>query len=105
MIDATPATPPAPFVLGDNNVWPYRLDGGGWLLVDAGLAYVEGDVASWDVLCAQARAAGCEPDDVRVVVVTHEHIDHAGLAGRWAQQGAAIVALPEALPVIAAGGA
>ena len=77
-------------VLGDNNVWPYRLEGGGWLLVDAGLDYVEGGVSSWEALLAQARAVGCEPEDVRAVVVTHEHIDHAGLAARWAQHGAAI---------------
>ena len=42
-------------------------------------------------------------DEVRAVVVTHEHIDHAGLAARWAGQGAAIVAMPEALPMLAAG--
>ncbi len=102
MIDA-PLTPITPFVLGDNNVWPYRLDGGGWLLIDAGLDYIGGDLTSWDVLAAQARAIGCEPADVRVVVITHEHIDHAGLAARWAEQGAAIVAMPEALPTIVAG--
>ncbi|MFA7250160.1 MAG: MBL fold metallo-hydrolase [Dehalococcoidia bacterium] len=103
MIDATP------LVLGDNNVWPFRLssaDGGGWLLVDAGIEHgagAEGDPASWDALVAQARAIGCAPEDVRVVVVTHEHIDHAGLAARWARAGAAIVAMPEALPMLVAG--
>lgn len=82
------------FVLGDNNVWALRLDaseGGGWLLVDAGWdAEIEG-VPSWEVLVAQARAAGVTPEDVRAVVVTHEHIDHAGLAARWADLGARIV--------------
>ncbi|MGE3858039.1 MAG: MBL fold metallo-hydrolase, partial [Dehalococcoidia bacterium] len=95
--------PPAPLVLGDNNVWPFRLDEGGWLLVDAGLDYLDDCVTSWEVLVEQARAIGCTPDDVRVVVVTHEHIDHAGLAARWAGYGAAIVAMPEALPMLIAG--
>lgn len=94
---------PTPFVLGENNVWPFPLEEGGWLLVDAGLDYLEGGVNSWDVLVAQARVAGCEPEDVRAVVVTHEHIDHAGLAARWADLGAAIVAMPEALSMLVAG--
>ena len=95
-----------PLILDDNNVWPFRLDasaGGGWLLLDTGLDYIEDCVTSWEVLLEQAHAIGCEPGDVRVVVVTHEHIDHAGLAARWAGQGASIVAMPEALPMLAAG--
>jgi glyoxylase-like metal-dependent hydrolase (beta-lactamase superfamily II) len=97
----TPLTP-TPLILGENNVWPFRLEDGGWLLVDAGIDYLEDCVSSWEVLVAQARAIGCAPEDVRAVVVTHEHIDHAGLAARWAGQGAAIVAMPEALPMLAA---
>jgi len=86
--------PPPQLILGDNNVWPLRLDtseGGGWLLIDAGLDGSAGGVGSWDVLREQALAAGVTPEDVRVVVVTHEHIDHAGLAARWAALGARIV--------------
>ncbi len=101
-----PPLPPTPLVLGDNNVWSFRLDaedGGGWLLVDAGLDVLEDGVASWDVLVAQARAIGCEVEDVRVVVITHEHIDHAGFAARWADLGAAIVAMPAALSMLIAG--
>jgi len=98
----TPLTP-TPLILGENNVWPFRLEDGGWLLVDAGIDYLEDCVSSWEVLVAQARAIGCAPEDVRAVVVTHEHIDHAGLAARWAGQGAAIIAMPEALPMLAAG--
>ena len=101
-----PALSPTPLILGDNNVWPFRLDaddGGGWLMIDAGFDTVEGGVTSWEVLAEQARAIGCAPGDVRVVIVTHEHIDHAGLAARWAGEGARIVAMPEALPALAAG--
>src|SRR5690606_12684803 len=88
------ATNPPQLVLGDNNVWPLRLDaseGGGWLLIDAGFDAALGEVSTWEVLLEQAFAAGVRPEDVRVVVVTHEHIDHAGLASRWAALGARIV--------------
>ena len=102
-----PALPPTPLVLGDNNIWPFRLAEGGWLLVDAGIdtSFGTGEdcVTAWEVLLEQARAIGCAPGDVRAVVVTHEHIDHAGLAARWAAEGARIVAMPEALPMLAAG--
>ncbi len=95
------------FVLGDNNVWPLRLDaseGGGWLLVDAGADYRAGDPASWwDVLAEQARAAGVRPEDVRAVLVTHEHFDHAGLSARWGALGARVLAGPAALPSLALG--
>ncbi len=88
-----PTLPPQ-LVLGDNNVWPLRLDaseGGGWLLIDAGFDAAAGELGTWEVLVEQALAAGVAPEDVRVVVVTHEHIDHAGLAARWAALGARIV--------------
>ena len=98
-----PPLTPTPLILGDNNVWPLRLEDGGWLLIDAGLDTIEDCVTSWEVLVEQARAIGCATDDVRAVVVTHEHIDHAGLAARWAAQGAAIIAMPQALPMLIAG--
>lgn len=81
-------TPVPRFTLGDNNVWALRLrEDGGWLLIDAGFDADLGESSTWDVLTAQAAAAGVAPEDVRVVVVTHEHIDHAGLAARWAALG------------------
>ena len=97
---------PTPLVFGDNNVWAFPLaadDGGGWVLVDAGVDSFDGCLSSWELLTEQARAIGCAPEDVRAVIVTHEHIDHAGLAARWAVEGASIVALPEALPMLVAG--
>ncbi|MGE3961864.1 MAG: MBL fold metallo-hydrolase [Dehalococcoidia bacterium] len=99
--------PAIPFVLGDNNVWPLRLDaseGGGWLLIDAGADYRGGEPASWwDVLTDQARAADVQPEHVRAVLVTHEHFDHAGLAVRWAELGARVLAGHAALPALALG--
>jgi glyoxylase-like metal-dependent hydrolase (beta-lactamase superfamily II) len=111
MSPAPPLPAPTPLVLGDNNVWPLRLhesEGGGWLLIDAGLDYAPDSddgaaVTSWDVLLEQARAQGIEPGDVRAVLVTHEHIDHAGLAYRWAALGARIIAGRAGLPWLALG--
>ena len=98
----------APFVLGDNNVWPLPLaesEGGGWLLVDAGVDYEDAPgVTSWDLLQAQVHAAGIDPREVRVVVVTHEHIDHAGLAGHWAEIGARIVVGRAGIAAVVLGG-
>lgn len=37
---------------------------------------------------------GFEPHDVRHVLITHIHLDHAGAAGWWAQQGARIYVHP-----------
>lgn len=36
------------------------------------------------------RALGIRPSDVRDVLVTHIHLDHAGASGWWAKQGATI---------------
>jgi len=36
------------------------------------------------------QALGVQPVDVREVLVTHIHLDHAGAAGWWARQGATI---------------
>jgi glyoxylase-like metal-dependent hydrolase (beta-lactamase superfamily II) len=91
-------------VLGDNNVYPLPLQGGGVLLIDSGLDYRdEAGRASWDTLVEQAAAAGFAPPEVRAVVVTHAHIDHAGLAHRWASHGARILAGRDDLPAIEAG--
>jgi glyoxylase-like metal-dependent hydrolase (beta-lactamase superfamily II) len=44
------------------------------------------------VKALQARLAehGYTPADIRHVLVTHIHLDHAGAAGWWAQQGATV---------------
>ena len=39
---------------------------------------------------AALAAHGFAPADVRAVLLTHIHLDHAGAAGWWAQQGTPI---------------
>ncbi len=96
---------PARIVLGENNVWALSLaeagDGRGWLLIDAGVEVAEGD--AWTLAVAQAAAHGFAPEQVRAVIVTHEHIDHAALAFQWAAAGARIVVGRAGIEAVAAG--
>jgi glyoxylase-like metal-dependent hydrolase (beta-lactamase superfamily II) len=93
-----------PIVLGDNVIYALPLAGGGVLLVDAGPDFDLPDgEPTWDAALTQARAHGFAPADVRAVVVTHAHIDHAGLAARWADAGARILAGAADVPAVAAG--
>lgn len=71
--------------LGANNLYLLRAKDG-WLCIDAGPDY-EG---AWEELTAQLAAHQLTPAAVRTVVLTHAHPDHAGLAARWQQTGAAI---------------
>jgi len=93
---------PTPLRIADNKLWPFHLASGGVLLVDAGWE-PDGDVEAWGSIEAQAAGHGFSVRDVRVVVVTHEHIDHAGLAARWAREGARIVAARAGVAALAAG--
>lgn len=62
--------------LGDNNV--YMVDAAGArLLVDAGPDYR----GAWEALQDELTAPPTR------VLITHAHLDHAGLAGRWAAAG------------------
>ncbi len=55
------------------------------------LALIEtGPESTAENLEAGIRKLGFQPADVRKVLVTHVHLDHAGAAGWWAQQGAQI---------------
>jgi len=45
-------------------------------------------------LLARLEEHGVAPGDVRHVLVTHIHLDHAGAAGWWAQQGATVYVHP-----------
>lgn len=86
------ASDPAAITLGDNVLYPLPLATGGVLLVDAGPDYdLPGGEPTWDAAVRQASAHGFAPSDVRAVLVTHAHIDHAGLVIRWAEAGARIL--------------
>jgi len=62
------------------------------------LALVEtGPGATLATLRAAIRERGFEEKDVRHVFVTHIHLDHAGAAGWWAQQGAQVYCHPNAV--------
>lgn len=49
-------------------------------------------------LVAKLEQLGVTPGEVRHVLVTHIHLDHAGAAGWWAQQGATIYVHPLGAP-------
>ncbi len=61
------------------------------------LALIEtGPGSTLQALLEGLRGLGVEAEDVRKVFVTHIHLDHAGAAGWWAQQGATVYAHPRA---------
>ncbi|MBK8900627.1 MAG: MBL fold metallo-hydrolase [Anaerolineaceae bacterium] len=49
-----------------------------------------GPGSTLETLLSQIRQHGIEPEQIKHVLVTHIHLDHAGAAGWWAQQGAQI---------------
>src|SRR5574339_478500 len=49
-------------------------------------------------LLAGLAEHGVRPEDVRDVLVTHIHLDHAGAAGWWARQGARVYVHPAGAP-------
>lgn len=59
-------------------------DGQGPVLVETGPG------STRETLVDQLAERGIEPPDVRHVLVTHIHLDHAGSAGWWSRQGATI---------------
>ncbi len=98
MIDA------APIVLGDNVIYALPLDAGGVVLVDAGPDFdLLDEGPTWESALRQARVHGFGPADVRAVVITHAHIDHAGLAARWARAGARVLVGAADVPAVLAG--
>lgn len=96
---------PPRLVLGGNVLYPLALRDGGVLLVDAGpdIPATEESEDSWASLTMQLAAHGIEVGDVRFALVTHAHLDHAGLAYRWAEVGATILAGGADIAAIAAG--
>ena len=66
-------------------------------LIESGkeLALIEsGPGSTLPVLLEGIRARGFDPAQVKHVFVTHIHLDHAGAAGWWAQQGATVYVHP-----------
>jgi glyoxylase-like metal-dependent hydrolase (beta-lactamase superfamily II) len=67
------------------DIWLIKTAEGGILVDTAGTSAIP---STWQRL----RAAGIEPKDVRYVLLSHSHGDHAGAAYLWRTQGARIVA-------------
>lgn len=65
---------------------------GGPVLVETGPG------STLDNLRAQLNHHGYTPQDIRHIFVTHIHLDHAGAAGWWGQQGAQIYVHPVGAP-------
>ncbi len=77
---------PTPFAVGRINC--YLLEGEPLTLVDAGPR----SGRSLEVLHAGIREAGYEPEDIELVAVTHQHIDHIGQVTEIATAAGAEVA-------------
>lgn len=74
-----------------------------YLVESAGhLALVEtGPESTWPHLVAALAAHGARPEDVKDVLVTHIHLDHAGAAWRLAAAGANVWVHPRGAPHMA----
>ena len=69
---------------------------------DGHLALVEtGPESTWPHLVAALAAHGAKPEDVKDVLVTHIHLDHAGAAWRLAKAGANVWVHPRGAPHMA----
>jgi glyoxylase-like metal-dependent hydrolase (beta-lactamase superfamily II) len=71
----------------------------------AGPVLVEtGPASTLPTLLEELERVGVRPGDVRHVLVTHIHLDHAGAAGWWARQGARVYVHPVGAPHLMAPG-
>ncbi|MDH3744772.1 MAG: MBL fold metallo-hydrolase [Acidobacteriota bacterium] len=69
------------------------------LFGDDGPVLVEtGPGSTLSALISALASHGVAPGDVRHVLLSHIHLDHAGAAGWWAQQGAQIYVHPRGAP-------
>ena len=62
--------------------------GGQRLVVDAGPDYD----GAWQQLEAALQTCGLTPGDIALVLLTHAHLDHSGLAARWQRAGVPVAA-------------
>ncbi len=86
---------PTPFAVGRVNV--YLVDDDPLTLVDAG----PNSGTSFDELQRGLEGLGKAVEDIELVIVTHQHIDHLGLVGLVASRsGAEVAALDVAVPFI-----
>src|SRR5512133_421769 len=96
---------PIPFLHagGPANAYLVEEEGGGFLMIDTGLATPEGAAA----LDAGFQRLGIRYEDVRRIVVTHGHVDHFGGA-RHVQERAGrevpVLAHPVDAPKLTVGG-
>ncbi|MBE0616680.1 MAG: MBL fold metallo-hydrolase, partial [Proteobacteria bacterium] len=80
---------PTPFLVGPVNA--YLIVSETPTLVDCGPLTED----AWEVLVAGIEGAGCRLDRLQRLVLTHAHIDHAGLANRLRQaSGCEVLAHP-----------
>ena len=102
--DNNPETPveiaPGVYFVGASDVASYAIDTGeGLILIDGGYA----DTAPQ--ILANLRTLGFEPSDVRILLSTHAHFDHAaGLAALKQATGAELYASPVDAVLLRAGG-
>lgn len=102
------ATPVKPFKIGDNLYYVGSSDLTAFLFVStAGLIVLDGgEAATGRQVVANIRALGFDPAQVKILLNTHQHFDHAaGLAEiRKAAPNARLYASAADGPIIAAGG-
>lgn len=86
---------PTPFAVGRVNC--YLIDDDPLTLVDAG----PNSGTSFDELTRAVAAHGHRLEDIELVVLTHQHIDHLGLVGLVAaRSGAEVAAIDHAVPIV-----
>jgi glyoxylase-like metal-dependent hydrolase (beta-lactamase superfamily II) len=86
---------PTPFAVGRVNV--YLIDDDPLTLVDAG----PNSGTSFDVLSRGIRDLGHSLEDIELVILTHQHIDHLGLVSLVASHsGAEVAAIDVAVPFV-----
>jgi glyoxylase-like metal-dependent hydrolase (beta-lactamase superfamily II) len=88
-------TIPTPFAVGRVNV--YLIEDDPLTLVDAG----PNSGTSFDELTSGLAALGHQLEDIELVILTHQHIDHLGLVSLVAQRsGADVAAIDVAVPFV-----
>ena len=95
---------------------PFRIRGDSWYVGTCGIAAIlvaspqghvlidSGTEAGGELILANLRRIGVDPEDVRYILASHEHFDHVGGHAILANAtGAQIIASPLAAPVLESG--